>query len=1071
LNLRWAWEKVRRASTPGDAWINEIELAEFELELESNLKSIAEEMKQGRYKLRPLKPMAFPKNPSKDGKQQVRQYFNVAVRDQVAWTAVVNIIGPFLDQKMPTWSYGNRLFRSIWTESDEKGVRRQKIGRYRDSSGQIYLPFLQSWPRFRRHVFLSTLAMTGQTGKYSTTKEDVEELECQESLPEKYKCPFIQKKHWAIKRPREGKKKLFWCSLDLEKFYPSLKLDIILRNITEFLPAELRVDADNLIESMMLFEVDTANWSTDDLEALNEIGLSAKERDFKGIPTGLYVAGFLANAGLFKVDLEVDKLLKNRNVAHFRFVDDHIVLAYSFNELVKWVEEYLKLLDSLETGATVNRDKIEPEALAQYFGAKENPEKSLDDIQKEAEKKCELNPQFPTPLMTKTLALVSAIARTDFDLLEESEIVSLTDQLEHMLLVELPEAEIPEKTRLSFAATRLIRLAECRLSNNARLVELECRHEILDAELANKALSNEHRVSFNRERKETKKELKKQRDKLDREVFKAFGLMRKVLQERPDRVRLWTRAIKMCRQAGVKGLKDIFNDITRVKDTNPMAAEYLYASTLSLLGYEAIIAALLVLNPEIAEWRKKAAQSFLNDIKEAPRSNPLCSGRRWFLQKSWEQFCFGVFCADVIIRSSSTEEKGYESGLPAELIKAGSNCLTEKGIESSQSMAWWAARLSMREFSSRAPRWVVDIACRIPATSESNLFWRFFPFDVPPDILQGMIVDDRYSQNLDQMGGWWYDALSAKREIASTLMLNGSSPEIACALNNLQSTSNRDFVSLHEWCAEIRQIRAKNASDPRASEWTALEIVRQVGLSITEFNLGYVAKQSANHTSTLCLHPANFRVPRKWLDDFKLKSPTWIKWENKIKPENNETQVKYVSDDLYDDLSVADSRYTPLQENVLSNDLFVLVNPVRGLGLLLYGLLRHDFEFPTVWNGPGHSDVLNRLPLCLLKEMTCSSLTLGLLKACLQPRAMENLKPSIVQSPDDDSLHDPVLLRNVEDVCQRINQCQEHLKRNRLSTINDKPRQLTPISIRDLSNPEWSKAFKDVQEGESVDEQ
>jgi len=84
---------------------------------------------------------------------------------------------------------------------------------------------------------------------------------------------------------------------------------------------------------------------------------------------------------------------------------------------------------------------------------------------------------------------------------------------------------------------------------------------------------------------------------------------------------------------------------------------------------------------------------------------------------------------------------------------------------------------------------------------------------------------------------------------------------------------------------------------------------------------------------------------------------------------------------------------------------------------------------------------------------------------------MENLKPSIVQSPDDDSLHDPVLLRNVEDVCQRINQCQEHLKRNRLSTINDKPRQLTPISIRDLSNPEWSKAFKDVQEGESVDEQ
>jgi len=53
-----------------------------------------------------------------------------------------------------------------------------------------------------------------------------------------------------------------------------------------------------------------------------------------------------------------------------------------------------------------------------------------------------------------------------------------------MLLVELPETEIPEKTRLSFAATRLMRLAECRLSNNTRAAELACCREALDAELA-----------------------------------------------------------------------------------------------------------------------------------------------------------------------------------------------------------------------------------------------------------------------------------------------------------------------------------------------------------------------------------------------------------------------------------------------------------------------------------------------------------------------------------------------------------------------------------------------------------
>src|ERR1039458_6326834 len=92
--------------------------------------------------------------------------------------------------------------------------------------------------------------------------------------------------------------------------------------------------------------------------------------------------------------------------------------------------------------------------------------------------------------------------RSDFNLLEETELVALTDQLEHMLLVELPEAEIPEKTRLSFAATRLMRLAECRLSNNARSAELACRREALDAELADSELPPERREVLEVENKE-----------------------------------------------------------------------------------------------------------------------------------------------------------------------------------------------------------------------------------------------------------------------------------------------------------------------------------------------------------------------------------------------------------------------------------------------------------------------------------------------------------------------------------------------------------------------------------------
>src|ERR1035441_10291393 len=39
--------------------------------------------------------------------------------------------------------------------------------------------------------------------------------------------------------------------------------------------------------------------------------------------------------------------------------------------------------------------------------------------------------------------------------------------------------------------------------------------------------------------------------------------------------------------------------------------------------------------------------------------------------------------------------------------------------------------------------------------------------------------------------------------------------------------------------------------------------------------------------------------------------------------------------------------------------MFDSINQVRGLGLLLYGLLRRSFEGPWVWNGPGQRDVLS----------------------------------------------------------------------------------------------------------------
>lgn len=1085
LNLRWAWEKVRRASTPGDVWVDEIELAGFEVQLERNLHSIAAEFRKGQFRPRPLRPMAFPKHPGKDGEPQVRQYFNVAVRDQVAWTAVVNVIGPHIDPLMPAWSYGNRLFRSIWVDEDEDGIRRRKIGRYRHSSGKIYLPFGQSWPVFRRHVFLATAAMTVKAGLSSSGqlgKEDSEELNFQENLDEEHRCPFVRKEYWNQRAPTENRENLYWCSVDLEKFYPSLRLSAVHQNIIEFLPPYYKSDAANLLESMLRFTIHTADWSKKELKAM---GLRPQQRSFKAIPTGLFVAGFLANVGLLKVDREVSKRLEKSNVAHFRFVDDHVILAYTFEDLIAWVEEYLNLLAASETGAVANRDKIEPKELATFYAAKLRSRQRLNVKKEAAEKACKLNPLFPTPLMTKTLALVSAIAKADFNLLEESELVALTDQLEHMLLVELPEAEIPEKTRLSFAATRLMRLAECRISNNARSAELACRRQALDAEAAElnarieqpsaeaaeKETLLKRLAAWGDESKANHALLDGQSEELKRELQRAFGLLRKVLQERPDRVRLWSKAVQMCRQTGVKGLNDIFEDIRHIEKEhkNALAAEYVMGNTLALLGSEVVTAARLMWDPDVAEWRKKAAEAFLREVSTLHLKRPITSWRRWFLQNSWEQFCFGMFCTSLILKSAQADGLTNKLELPTELIEVGEKQLADQNHPArALSWAWWVARSSLYELSSHADGWVVEIGRRLPATSESHALWRFFPFDVPPDVLERMREDRDHAQKLSKMAGWWYDALIAKAgnsTFPSSIRPKGDS---ARALRNIKSASTSRFVSLRDWCKGIASICEIEMADPRIGEWTALEIVRQIGILIStsqQFSIDYVTNARTGCPPPLCLHPANFRVPRHWLDP---KAPTWGQWVDLIRPQVSPVMVDIVPKEL----RIADSRYTPIwsQENAL----FESVNQVRGLGLLLCGLLRHNFDLPCAWNGPGHRDVLNMLPRLMLREMTCSSWTLGIMQACLQSRAMENLffraKPQMAAHLNDDSLHDPIPLRTPEEVCSAIKKCQSVLEENQLSTINHRARQLTPINIRQLSLPNWATDFGGSSEGAHADE-
>lgn len=375
LNLRWAWEKVRNEAQPGDIWFDEIELAAFELELEKNLESIGRELFRGSYIMTSLKPLPFPKDPDEEGNPRLRQTFQIATRDQVAWTAVVNVVGPYVDLQMPVWSYGHRLYRNIWIEKDSNGIKHRKIGHYRHSSGHLYLPFRQSWPIFRRHIYLAIRAMANLSLNNQMDEPDNEELSLQKELPKPHQCPFVMDDYWQNRRPSGKDLELYWCSIDLKKFYPSLKLDIIQKNIVKCLPFNWHSEAAGLLKSMLKFRLNRSGWIDNELGKLD---LSTKHETFSHIPTGLYVAGFLSNAGLLEVDKAVQEHLNQYDIAHFRYVDDHIMLAYSFDDLLNWVNNvYAKLLSEKNTGTRINVEKIEPKELAGILDIRTKSQKKL----------------------------------------------------------------------------------------------------------------------------------------------------------------------------------------------------------------------------------------------------------------------------------------------------------------------------------------------------------------------------------------------------------------------------------------------------------------------------------------------------------------------------------------------------------------------------------------------------------------------------------------------------------------------------------------------------------------------
>lgn len=96
----------------------------YKFQLKDKLADLQQRLKEGTYVMQEIRPLPFPKGPKvkEDGKiekTRVRQYFHVAIEDQLVWIAYCNVIAQYAERRMPGWSYGNRTDVRVWYYEDQ----------------------------------------------------------------------------------------------------------------------------------------------------------------------------------------------------------------------------------------------------------------------------------------------------------------------------------------------------------------------------------------------------------------------------------------------------------------------------------------------------------------------------------------------------------------------------------------------------------------------------------------------------------------------------------------------------------------------------------------------------------------------------------------------------------------------------------------------------------------------------------------------------------------------------------------------------------------------------------------
>ncbi|WP_263408556.1 hypothetical protein [Terriglobus tenax] len=1046
-NFYWAWGKVRRYYTTTDAWYDELEVAQFEANLDVELDSIRKQFAKGTYTMAPLVPLPQPKAPDSEARPRARQAFWVRVRDQVAWVAFTNVIGPELEEQMPTWSYGNRLYRPVWYDTSDSSMS-LRFGPFRNSGGLLYRRFQHSWPLYRRHIYLTVRRMGLKKYDAEVALNDAERAALEAEERRSNRLPYLQAGYWRT-RTRNS----YWVSLDLEKFYPSLLSSAVASNIRAYCKDASDITG-SLLDDLLRFKVDYKNWSD---KELMQIGLSSKDEHFSHVPTGLMVAGFLANVAMLKIDSIVNRKVADAQVAHFRYVDDHVVLAPTFEKLESWVRKYDQLLSKHAIGATFNPDKFDPKDFGNYYSLqrKKIDFEALAIQKRSATEASKLDPRFPTPLMTKTLAKISEIGRVDFDLLDSKEEDAALHDLEHLLLAPLPETELPAATRASFAATKIARLASNRQESKQQLVAKE--RELLSISDRIRATSErlkDRSVEVNLKRSlrqqlaadkalssgisESLRSIRQWIDSQERkERARIFATLMKAVRDHPEKLRLWQRVLEYCRLTGHDQLVPIIDELNRQALKGTTGCRVLRARLLQTVAKQLLVSVRVLLSDEYPSRRRLAAKRYIGACfqlveKLSPSQMPKFYERRSVLLC---QAAAGIVRLEI--QHASTDEVLSKTDI-ASISRAARRA---EALNWSRVPAEW---ISESGYSLGTWAWWADTRIQPKLATKPGLLWQTVAPNLNPKEQSAWAMLSRYPAALAEFSrqsipssrmippsnpiGWLLESVSDHPQSINLYPRNSRFRQLITFVTKPKT----NMISLSAWCEWTRARAEVQPFDPRTGEWTALKITLKL-LSVTEHKRGAAP-----------IHWSEFWIPAMWLEPTD-SIPRWDTWNSAL--EKGTVISRHIPASLHPigiDVPIVEKEFLDLQE----------------FGLVLLGLLRRDFTLPAAWNMPGRESDSGEISRELIRQVAASSWTTAILEACLIPRQKENFlfdhKLLSGFGGDDDTAYDPPRIFTKRDLRHYLERATEVLEQGQITVHNHQPRQLIPLRLEQISREEWA---------------